>query len=395
MIYLVSGLFVLLVGLCLTQFSYAVAKAKDLHDHPDDDRKLHNEPTPHTGGLGIGIAFMLGVLVIMLINGIEASEYFKRFLWYFLCGSFVMYLTGVYDDLFGMSSKPKLIMQALASVVVMIGFHNEYLLNYETYTEAGLGFKLIIYAVILFWMLATTNMINLIDGVDGLAGSISLTVLGTFMFIAITWQAPELAVIATPLAAAIIAFLNFNKPPASIFMGDTGSLLIGYTIGVSGVVLAFYAPHYKFSFSLLLVMAVPAIDTLFSIIRRVKMGINPFESDHFHIHHILQTYFRSPALTVLTLSVLSGIFGLTSILLANSQNDVIYFSVLGFFAFMLILISSVYYSKLELFLEVIKEHRIKMDTRLQESQSSEEHQNNVLFESEKEESKNYANRFKN
>ena len=395
MIYLVSGLFVLLVGLCLTQFSYVVAKAKDLNDHPDDDRKLHNEPTPHTGGMGIGIAFLLGVFVIMVINGIEASEYFKSFLWYFLAGSFVMYLTGVYDDLFGMSSKPKFAMQTIASIVVMVGFHNEYLIHYETYTEAGLGFRLIIYGAILFWMLATTNMINLIDGVDGLAGSISLTVLGAFMFIAITWQAPELAVIATPLAAAIIAFLNFNKPPASIFMGDTGSLLIGFSIGVSGVVLAFYAPNYKFSFSLLLVMAVPAIDTLFSIIRRLKMGINPFESDHFHIHHILQTYFRSPALTVLALSVLSGIFGLTSILLANSQNDVIYLSVLGFFALMLIIISSVYYSKLELFLEVINEHRIKMDAQLQEAHFLEKNHSKTFEKKEKDESKNYANRFKN
>lgn len=355
MFYITTGIFVLLIGLALTYGSILLAHAKNFHDHPDDLRKFHDIPTPTTGGLAIGVAFLIGIIVFMTINGTEASQPFKNFLWYFLIGSIITFCVGVFDDIFGLSFKPKFLLQIMVALISLIGIRNEYLLTYETYLESSILFKGFLYLTLIFWIVACSNLINLIDGVDSLAGSITLTIISGLAVIGSTWLFPEVGMILIPLTAATIAFLIFNKPPAVIFMGDTGSLLIGYTLSITAIVTIFYAPHYSRSLSLIVLMAVPGIDTLFAIIRRIKFQKNPFESDHYHNHHILQTYFKSPALTVITLSTMSISFVTIAILLANTTNDVIYFSVLGLLGALVVLLSFVYYKKLDAFISIVKQ----------------------------------------
>ncbi|TNE71777.1 hypothetical protein EP331_08830 [bacterium] len=346
MLYIVVFFSVLLLALGLTHMSILFARTHNINDHPDEYRKFHPNPTPSTGGLAIGIAFLIGLLVM---NSIQPSknEAINNFLWYFFAGSLIVFITGVIDDIIGLSSKPKFLLQTLAAVVTILGLKLEFFPHFGKIDEITFWAALGLYSVIWFWIVANSNMINLIDGVDGLASTISLTVLFGLMVISFYWQVDEANMFIIPLAAAIIGFLAFNKPPASVFMGDTGSLLIGYAISVIALVAAFHAPHWKYTFALILLPAVPAIDTLFSIIRRTKNGINPFESDHSHIHHIFQKYFKSPALTDITLGTVSLIFVLSSILLANTKDDVLYFTVLAVFLLLVVVVSVIYYFKMD------------------------------------------------
>lgn len=335
-----------MVALGLTHISILFAKTHNINDLPDELRKFHLNPTPATGGLAIGISFLIGLLLVNEISP-SSNEAINNFLWYFFAGSVVIFTTGVVDDVVGLSSKPKLILQTVAAVITIVGIYQEFFprfANIESYGPLALAG---IFFLIWFWIVANSNMINLIDGVDGLASTISLTILFGLMAIALSWEIEESSRFIIPLSAAILGFLVFNKPPASVFMGDTGSLLIGYAIAVISLVICFHAPHWMYSFSIVILLAVPGIDTLFSIIRRTKKGINPFESDHYHTHHILQKYFKSPALTVITLSSISLIFVLTSILLANTKGDVLYFTVLAILFLLVICLAVMYYYKMD------------------------------------------------
>lgn len=344
--YFIVFLCVLLLSLGFTHISILFAKSHNINDHPDEFRKFHTSPTPATGGLAIGFAFLIGLLLVNEISP-SSNAAINNFLWYFFAGSIVIFTTGIIDDVIGLSSKPKFLLQTIAAIITIVGIHQEFFprfANIEAYSALTIA---AIFVLLWFWIVANTNMINLIDGVDGLASTISLTILFGLMIIALNWEIVESNRFIIPLSAAIIGFLAFNKPPASVFMGDTGSLLIGYAIAVISLVVCFHAPHWMYSFSLILLPAVPGLDTLFSIIRRTKKGINPFESDHHHMHHILQKYFKSPALTDITLGSISLIFVLTSILLANTKGDVLYFAVLAILFLLVTSIAVMYYFKMD------------------------------------------------
>lgn len=336
----------MLIALGLTHLSILFAKTHNINDHPDELRKFHLSPTPSTGGLAIGFSFFIGLLLIQEIKT-DISEPINSFLWYFFSGAVLIFATGFIDDVLGLNSKAKFILQTVAALIVIFGIKQELFPHFGNSDSLGWSSTIGIFALLWFWIVANTNMINLIDGVDGLAGSINLTILFGLIIIAYNWEVQDAAIFIIPLAAGIIGFLAFNKPPASVFMGDTGSLLLGFSNAVIALVLSFNAPHWKYTFSLILLTAVPALDTLFSIIRRTKKGVNPFDSDHEHIHHIFQKYFKSPALTDITLGSVSMIFVLTSILLANTKDDVLYFTVLSVLLAVILVLSVIYYYKMD------------------------------------------------
>ena len=347
MIFFEAFIFVFLIGIVLTFVSYHFAEATNIHDKPDEVRKFHTSPTPTTGGLGIGFSFLAGLTVLVTLKEGTLSPQFANFLWYFMASAVLVFLTGIYDDIFGMSSRPKFLMQGIATSITLLGVHLEYLSTFPGYQEMGWIPTILLFGVLGLWLVGSSNTINLIDGVDALAGSIALTVLFGAAMIGANWGVSETGVIIYPLAAGIMAFLVFNKPPASIFMGDTGSLLIGYTLGVVLMITSFSAPHWMYSFTLILLMTVPLMDTVLSIFRRIKRGINPFESDSNHIHHVLQRYYRSPALTVFTLASLSLVFVITGILLANTSNEVLYLSILAILGVLFVAVMVIYSLKLE------------------------------------------------
>jgi len=354
---------IVLLSLGLTQMSILFAKSHNIHDHPDELRKFHLNPTPTTGGLAIGISFFIGLLLVQEIQP-SKNESLNAFLWYFFSGALIIFVTGLTDDVLGLASKPKFVLQSIAAVIVLFGIKQELFPHFGKVDDLSFFASIGLFSLLWFWIVANTNMMNLIDGVDGLASTINLTILFGLMVIAFSWKLGDASMFIIPLTASIIGFLAFNKPPASVFMGDTGSLLLGFSNAVIALVLCFHAPHWKYTFSLILLPAVPAIDTLFSIIRRAKKGVNPFDSDHEHIHHIFQKYFRSPALTDITLGSISMIFVLTAILLANTKDDTLYFTVLSVLFLLVVLVSVIYYYKIDSINSiVIQENDLKRTIR--------------------------------
>lgn len=301
------------VGVAAVYLSHILAKVIHSVDIPDNVRKGHKIPTPSTGGIGIFATFIIGFFILHYMPVFDISERYLAFIPYLAVSMFLMAGTGLYDDLYGLSSKPKFTMQTIASVITIYGLDQTLIGAGTAYAEMSLAAKLLLYGLFLIWIVANCNAINLIDGVDGLAGLVTLSIIMGLVVIATYWAEYNTILILVPLAAAIVSFLIFNRPPASIFMGDTGSLLIGYILPVSAIIICLNCPHWSYNLIFVVIFGVPLLDTVTSILRRNRMGISVFESDNNHAHHIIQRKFKSPNVAVLvmvSISLLLQAFGL-------------------------------------------------------------------------------------
>jgi UDP-GlcNAc:undecaprenyl-phosphate GlcNAc-1-phosphate transferase len=263
-----------------------VANEKKLYDEPDDKRKIHTSPIPSLGGLGMFIGFTLSLL--LTVNFWKDAPEFQFYLAAFL----VLFFVGIKDDILVLSPGKKFIGQLI--VAAIITFKGNLLL---TNMQGFLGIYHIdaaySYLLTMFAAVVIINAFNLIDGVDGLAGTIGLitsAVFGTFFLI--NGNLPY-AILGFTFAGSLIAFLIYNFNPAKIFMGDTGSLLIGLvnTILVvkfieTGSTYTAYpltaAPAVGFG-----IMLLPLMDTLRVFGMRIMRGKSPFSPDRNHIHHLL------------------------------------------------------------------------------------------------------------
>jgi UDP-GlcNAc:undecaprenyl-phosphate/decaprenyl-phosphate GlcNAc-1-phosphate transferase len=262
-----------------------LALKKNLTDAPDNDRKIHKRIIPTLGGVAI---FMGSIISFSLWVGNEVPVFFP----FLVAGSVLLFVVGIRDDLGDMDPDKKFIAQALSASFVVIG--GKVRLDF---LDGFLGLNTLpeIAAILLtiFAFVVIINAYNLIDGVDGLAGTLSL--IGTFFFgvwFAVNGHFGE-AVLAASLAGALIGFLYYNSAPAKIFMGDTGSLVIGLIMGVMAFrlielnavsnVYSFETPTV-FALSLLII---PVSDMLRVLIVRLLKRNPPFLPDRNHIHHKL------------------------------------------------------------------------------------------------------------
>ena len=260
-----------------------IAKSKKLFDEPDE-RKVHKAVIPTLGGLGI----FAGFIVATLMGAPDSPE-----LKYFAAATIVIFFLGLKDDILVLSAKKKFIGQVIAAFIIM-NFGNIYLNDMHGF----LGINTIPhYASIfltMFTIIVITNAFNLIDGIDGLAGSLGF--ITTLVFGIYFYFANELtyAVMAISLSTAILAFLIYNFSPAKIFMGDTGSLIIGIInsilvikfINVAGVQAQSFSLHAApaLGFAILIV---PLFDTLRVFGLRILDRKSPFSPDRIHVHHYL------------------------------------------------------------------------------------------------------------
>ena len=260
-----------------------IAKSKKLFDEPDE-RKVHKAVIPTLGGLGIFAGFILATLM----GAPDAPD-----LKYFAAATIVIFFLGLKDDILILSANKKLIGQLIAAFIIM-KFGNIYINDMHGF----LGINTIPYYASIFLTIFTiiviTNAFNLIDGIDGLAGSLGF--ITSFIFGAYFYYANELtyAVMAISLSSAIFAFLIYNFSPAKIFMGDTGSLIIGLinsilvikfitVAGVQGQPFSLHAaPALGFA-----VLIVPLFDTLRVFGLRILDRRSPFSPDRIHVHHYL------------------------------------------------------------------------------------------------------------
>ncbi len=281
-----------LTAFTLTYFAIpsiiSLARKKRLFDEPNE-RSSHKVSTPSLGGIGI---FAGAIFSIVLWTPFQTFGHLQ----YILCAFILIFLIGAKDDLMPMSPYKKLVGQILAATILVFksdialkGFYGFMGIN----NEFGIGFSIIIS---IFTIMVIINAFNLIDGINGLAGSIGALIaatLGTWFFMV---DRIEFAIVAFATVGAIVAFLKYNYTPAKIFMGDTGSLLIGLVSSI--LIIKFIdfnhqleagAP-YKFEAIPAVaigIMILPLFDTIRVFVTRALRGGSPFRPDRRHIHHLL------------------------------------------------------------------------------------------------------------
>lgn len=280
-------------------------------DVPNEERRVHDHPIPRLGGLAIFIAFLLSVVLFADVD---------RQVQGILLGAVVVVIVGVIDDIMPLPALLKFVVQiAAALIAVFHGVVIEIVSNPNIFSPSEylvLGAMSIPITVI--WIVAITNSVNLIDGLDGLAVGVSAIASVTMLVIAIVFAEENVAVMLAALTGACIGFMPYNLNPAKIFMGDTGALLLGFVLSTVSIIglFKFYA---IISFAVpFLALGLPIFDTAFAFFRRICTGKNPMAPDRGHFHHRLIDMGLSQKQAVAILYSVSAILGLAAVVITTS-----------------------------------------------------------------------------
>lgn len=292
----------MIVSLTITPIVIAISKRLNLVDKPNF-RKVHTKPISVMGGTVILFSFLIGIWI-----GHPIETEIKPL----IIGAIIMYVLGLVDDIYDLKPYIKLAGQIAAALVVAFYGVTIDFISLPMGTTIHFGFLSIPITVI--WIVAITNAINLIDGLDGLASGVSAIGLITIGFIAILQANIFITMICCVLLGSLIGFLFYNFHPAKIFLGDSGALMIGFIIGFLSL-LGFKNITIIALFFPIVILAVPFIDTLFAMIRRVKKGQHIMQADKSHLHHKLLALGYTHRQTVLLIYSISILFSLSSIIL--------------------------------------------------------------------------------
>jgi UDP-GlcNAc:undecaprenyl-phosphate GlcNAc-1-phosphate transferase len=254
---------------------------------PPDERKVHARLIPRTGGIAIMVAFLAPIAGIALTEARigEAIYSNSQYVLGMIIGGLVISGVGLADDLRGLGAKRKLLLQVLAATIAYAaGFRIEAVsLPLGDLLDMGV----FSYVVTVLWIVGIVNAMNLIDGLDGLAAGIGLFVLILNFVQGWFYDSVMVCMLSAALAGAIVGFLFYNFNPASIFMGDSGSMLIGYILALGSINSGQKSATTVALLTPIVAMGVPIMDTLFSMVRRFLERRPMFSPDRGHIHHRL------------------------------------------------------------------------------------------------------------
>lgn len=272
-----------------------------------DERKVHQNIMPRLGGIAIYVSFLIGFLL---------SGYDTVLATLILLGSLIILITGILDDLFGLKPKLKLIGQTLGSSIVII--FGDAQVNIFAWVEIEWLQQTLSYGLSFFWVIFVTNSINIIDGLDGLASGLSGIMLFFISIFSINQGDYFISTLSLILLSSILGFLLHNFYPATIFLGDTGSLFIGYMIAIISL-LTFDTSTADLLITPFILIGIPILDTIYAIIRRITNNKSLFSADKGHLHHQLLNSGFSHRKTVIILYILTTAFGLIALMLNKSH----------------------------------------------------------------------------
>lgn len=281
-------------------------------------RKVHTRIMPRLGGLGIYLAFIITVAALLPFVSSWFTTRDMSFVSAFLIGGTIIVLIGALDDRFELSAKVKLLGQIIAASVVVFGFNIRVDFVNIPFQDAYSSLETwVSIPLTILWIVGVTNAINLIDGLDGLAAGVSGIAIGTIAVMSFLMGNTMIALMCLVLLGSIIGFLFFNFHPAKIFMGDTGSLFLGFSLAMLSMlgfkqiaVVSFITP--------LIIIGVPLSDTLFAIIRRAVQRKPIFSPDKGHLHHCLRELGFSHRQTVLIIYGIAAFFGVLAIIQSSA-----------------------------------------------------------------------------
>jgi UDP-GlcNAc:undecaprenyl-phosphate GlcNAc-1-phosphate transferase len=322
--YIITFSLAFIISFLATPIARKIAFRFDVVDIPKDDRRMHNKPIALLGGLAIVTGFAIS-LVFDLVTSSNIIATFKEFKG-LIAGIVIIVFMGILDDKKRLSPKAKLAFQLAAAItVVLISDTKISVLTNPFGKPEYLEFHPVVsYFLTITWIVGITNAINLIDGLDGLAAGVSSISSLSLFFISMLRDdliSPQIAVytalITAALSGATLGFLPFNFNPAKIFMGETGSAFLGFTLGVisiQGVMKSYAAISIAIP---VLVLGLPLLDALFAIIRRIVTRKPVMQADRRHFHHRLMDMGLSQRQSVLIMYAVSGALGLSAIVLAD------------------------------------------------------------------------------
>ena len=280
-------------------------------DQPSE-RRINKVPIPRMGGLAIFLGFVLTVLLFVPLSTQVTG---------ILLGAVIIAVMGAVDDIVSLNAWIKLLGQIVAAIVVIrcdvvfSAISNPNLLSETTTIEIGwLSVPLTV-----FWIIACTNALNLIDGLDGLAVGVSAISSLTMLVVSLIVSEPVVSLLLAALTGACLGFMPYNLNPAKIFMGDVGSQMLGFVLSTVSI-LGLFKLHAIITFFVpLLALALPLADTTFAFFRRILRGQSPFHPDRGHFHHRLLAIGMSQKQAVAVMYGISAVLGLTAVLLTGDS----------------------------------------------------------------------------
>lgn len=308
-------------SLVLTPWLRRLCERRALVDEPRDDRCVHQKAIPRLGGVAVFISVLIALSALLLVDNLITDS--LRLQWRQIvvvlgCGSLVLAL-GVYDDVRGAAATVKFVLLILVTTLFFalggrIG-------GLSIPFVGTVKFPMFIgYLVTVIWVVGITNAFNLIDGVDGLAAGSALFSSLLLLTVALIQGRPVTAVVALALSGALAGFLRYNFNPASIFLGDSGSLFVGFALAALSVEGAQKATTAVAVAIPILAFGLPVVDASVTIARRFINGKPLFQGDREHIHHMLLARGWSQRRVVLVLYGVSAAFGMLAMLFVNSGS---------------------------------------------------------------------------
>ena len=280
-------------------------------DQPNE-RRVNKVPIPRMGGLAIFLGFVVTVLIFVDLSTQVTG---------ILLGAVIIAVMGAVDDIVSLNAWIKFALQIVAAGVaircgvVFDAISNPNFLSFETTLPIGA----LSVPLTLLWIVACTNAVNLIDGLDGLAVGVSAISSVTMLVVSLIVSEPTVSLMLAALSGACLGFMPYNLNPAKIFMGDVGSQMLGYVLATVST-LGLFKFHAIITFFVpLMALALPLADTTFAFVRRISRGQSPFHADRGHLHHRLLDMGMSQKQVVALMYGISAVLGLTALLLTGKD----------------------------------------------------------------------------
>lgn len=312
------------LALLLTPLVRELAVRRGWLDRPDGRRKSHTAPVPRLGGLAVYASFLLacGVVLALVKDTTVFGPAFREALFHLALAGTAVVLVGLADDLWGVPPAAKLLVQGLAAFYLYNNGYRVVLLSNPFGERFDLG--LLSLPITLLWFIGASNAFNLIDGLDGLAAGIGMFATGTVFVTALINDSWEASLLAAALGGALIGFLRYNLSPASIFLGDSGSLFVGFALAAIAVRGSMKASTAVALLAPVLALALPIFDTSLAVARRLATGRSVFEADADHVHHrLLRRGFTPQGAMILLYGVAAAFAALSLLTTLNPRYQIV------------------------------------------------------------------------
>lgn len=279
-----------------------------------NERKIHNGNIPRLGGVGIASAFLATILALMLLQGPLIDNFQVQYkIWPIVLAGAAIFFLGLIDDLIDLRARLKFLVQVTAAIfLILFGFRFKVMI--VPWGDGFINLGVFSYPITLLWIIGITNAMNLIDGLDGLAGGICFIASLTFGISFWVQGALLSAEICLAITGATAGFLIFNFPPAKIFMGDSGSLFLGFCLAILPLLGNGGSKNAEVGLiSASATLGIPIFDTLSAMYRRKKAHVSFFTADMGHLHHILLGKVKSTGWVLLIIYSINTLLALAAL----------------------------------------------------------------------------------